>query len=236
MHVTTKKEMESMNILGIKNRTENWKTAVYFSPLFGAKSINLVNRLGESPGPATEDVKLELFWKGMRDFLHRDSEKKEPARGQLKEAARGQFVDLYLRLFPDLRTDIEKFGAFRNLKPHNYDVSTDERMAKLFDNLFNTEIDVVLETPDKLFIGEAKHEMGFGANSNLILVHQLMRQYVTATILIEFSNNQKEVVPFVVCDSVKKFLKTSQVRFMISQGWLKEDNVLGWDKVNPSAS
>ena len=225
-----------MTILGIENRSENWKTALHFSPLFGGNGVRLIERLGESPRPRPDDVKLELFWKGMRDFLHRDSEKKEPARGQLKEAARGQFVDLYLRLFPDLRTDIEKFGAFRNLKPHNYDVSTDERMAKLFDNLFNTEIDVVLETPDKLFIGEAKHEMGFGANSNLILVHQLMRQYVTATILIEFSNNQKEVVPFVVCDSVKKFLKTSQVRFMISQGWLKENNVLGWDKVNPSAS
>jgi hypothetical protein len=105
-------------------------------------------------------------------------------------------------------------------------------MAKLFDNLFNTEIDVVLETPDKLFIGEAKHEMGFGTNSNLILVHQLMRQYVTATILIEFSNNQKEVVPFVVCDSDKKFLKTSQVRFMISQGWLKKDNVLKWTEIS----
>ena len=85
-----------MTILGIENRSENCKTALHFSPLFGGNGVRLIERLGESPRPRPDDVNLELFWKGMRDFLHRDSEK--------KEAARGQFVDLYLRLFPDLNT------------------------------------------------------------------------------------------------------------------------------------
>lgn len=59
-----------MDILGIENRTENWKTAVYFSPLFGGRSNRLAERLGETPSPLPEHVTLELFWKGMRDYLY----------------------------------------------------------------------------------------------------------------------------------------------------------------------
>ena len=90
---------------------------------------------------------------------------------------------------------------------------------------------MVLETPTHLFIGEAKHEMSFGANGNHVLVHQLIRQYVMAKILIEYSASSKAVVPFVVCDSVDAVLRTSQVRFMMAQGWLRKENVLCWGKV-----
>ena len=75
--------------------------------------------------------------------------------------------------------------------------------------------------------------MTFGANGNLVLVHQLIRQYVMATILVEISNNRprKQVIPFVVGDNVGTLKKSSQVRFMISQGWLREANVLCWGEI-----
>ena len=99
------------------------------------------------------------------------------------------------------------------------------------NSLLGTEVDVVLETPKHLFIGEVKHESTFGADGKLVLVHQLMRQCVTATILLQLSGENKAVIPFVVGDRVEYLKKTSQVRFMINQGWLKETNVLDWEQV-----
>ena len=115
-------------------------------------------------------------------------------------------------------------------------MSTQDRKRDFVNNLSNTEVDVVLETPNQLFIGEAKHEMSFGANGKLVLVHQLIRQYVMATILVEISNDRprKRVIPFVVGDRVERLNKTSQVRFMISQGWLGEKNVLAWEDIKPT--
>ena len=71
-----------------------------------------------------------------------------------------------------------------------------------FNNLLNTEIDIVLESPNHLFIGEAKSEMGFSPRSNRVLVHQLVRQYVTARILLAYVNLncKKSVIPFIVWD------------------------------------
>ena len=51
-------------ILGIENRTENWKTTVYFSQMFGGKSHRLAEILGATPELPPGEVKLELFWKG----------------------------------------------------------------------------------------------------------------------------------------------------------------------------
>jgi len=53
-----------------------------------------------------------------------------------------------------------------------------------------------------------------------------------ATVLIEFSHNRREVIPFIVCDGVEGAMKTSQVKFMIDQGWLTKENVLHWDEVD----
>jgi len=39
------------------------------------------------------------------------------------------------------------------------------------------------------------------------------------------------VIPLVVGDRVEYLKKTSQVKFMINQGWLKETNVLDWEQV-----
>ena len=51
-------------ILGIENRTENWKTAVHFSPLFHGKCGQFAEKLEAIPVPESGDAKIELFWKG----------------------------------------------------------------------------------------------------------------------------------------------------------------------------
>ena len=79
-------------------------------------------------------------------------------------------------------------------------------------------------------------------------MHQLVRQYVMATILTDtFAQANgfcpKKVIPFVVGDNLMRF---DQVKFMIDQRkqgrhpgeWLKEENVLSWnciDKIAKSA-
>ena len=113
----------------------------------------------------------------------------------------------------------------------DYEPGGENGESRLTNNVLGAEIDVVLETPDDLFIGEVKHEYAFGADGKLVLVHQLIRQFATATILLRLAGKDKEVVPFVVGDSADYLKKTSQVRFMIFQGWLKEANVLNWEDI-----
>ena len=55
-------------VLGIENRTENWKTTCCLSPFFGDRAVALARRLGEPPATPPADVKLELYWKGVRDW------------------------------------------------------------------------------------------------------------------------------------------------------------------------
>ena len=104
-------------------------------------------------------------------------------------------------------------------------------------------MDVVLETRERIFIGEAKFESGFQPKSSHVLVHQLIRQYVTASILVHLAGRSgKRVVSFVVTGegNVESIKNTAQVRFMNAQPspadwdavWLPEDNVLSWGQVN----
>ena len=223
-----------MSILGINNRTENWKTAYEFAPFFrdGNACAKLARTLEEGESPTGNEVKIELFWKGMRDYV----DKIGKDRGDLI----GPCAEAYEKLFPDLRADIKKFsqqpknqdsrGGLLEPKEHNYAASNPNG---LWDNLRNTEIDIVLETPNKLFIGEAKGEMGLGANGTYVLVHQLIRQYVMARILLHVMGNKKKAVPFLVVEDGKhdSVLNTGQVRFMISQKWLKKGNVLTWGDI-----
>ena len=53
-------------------------------------------------------------------------------------------------------------------------------MRKNRDSEWSAAIDIVLETTDRLFIGEAKLESTLGSDSDHVLVHQLIRQYVMA--------------------------------------------------------
>ena len=106
-----------------------------------------------------------------------------------------------------------------------------EDSEALYKNLRNTEIDIVLETRERLYIGEAKDESGFGANGNLVLAHQLIRQYVMAKILLELKGgSQSKVVPFIVRNEPKG-KNPAQIQFMKSRGWLKEGNILTWKEV-----
>ena len=225
-----------MAILDITNRTENWKTACYFAPLFGHGSVRVARLLlPEEEERATlqpGDVRLELFWYGMRDYLHQQERQLDTEEARL--------ADLYSELFSSLRGEIKAFEGsgeseelrFRELQKGNYDVSTEDGPSKLASNLRNTEIDIVLESPTHLFMGEAKHLSTFGASGRDVLTHQLIRQYVMAKILLKLpGNKEKAVVPFVVGDSRAYLEKTLQVQFMRDQGWMREENVLEWSQI-----
>lgn len=224
-----------MGILGITNRTENWRTAQYFSPFFASESARarLVERLLPSAKSSPSEVKLELYWKGMRDYLH-EYRPRDDAQ---------HLADLYQRLFPDLRSKVcnwrGRHGQPRplSLKCGNYDVSM-RSARKLHTNLVNTEIDIVLESKTHLFIGEAKHESAFGADGNLVLAHQLIRQYVMARILVVLQGGDdadKDVVPFVVWDKPQRGRQPLQLQFMIEQGWMDSRNILSWAEVEKLA-
>lgn len=224
-----------MGILGITNRTENWKTASSFAPFFADAPArrNLVNRLLEPLGEPLDDgeVQIELFWQGVRDQMAKEGWTKR-GKGEQAEVIAG-FADLYNRRFPELRQAVEAFSGLALPREWNYrPVGPDRERESLFDTLWSTEIDIVLESPNHLFIGEAKHESRFGSSGALILVHQLPRQYVMATILTHYIGKPKEIVPFVVGDSPQN-LKSNheQVKFMVKQDWLKEANILSWDDI-----
>jgi hypothetical protein len=210
-------------ILGIENRTENWRTAVYFSPMFGGKSYQLPGLLGATTAFLPNEVTIELFWKGVRDYRYKE--------GILIKDLERMVGEAYELNFSNLRRDVLRFQEFAELDAAHYESGGEKARSRLTNNVLGTEIDVVLETPDHLFIGEVKHESTFGADGKLVLVHQLVRQFVAATILLHIAGERKEVVPFVVGDSTHYLKKTSQVRFMIDQDWLREANVLDWEDV-----
>ena len=217
-----------MGILDITNRTENWKTVQHFHGLSDAAKVRLAQKLGEPIGTRPEEIKIELFWKGVRDQMHQDSwGKKSPGeKAELKK----EFADRYNRRFSELRQTVESFPDLTTPQEWNYRLVVADKHEKFFNNLWHTEIDIVLETPKRLFIGEAKHESGFGGEGKLILVHQLISQYVTATILLDLLGENKQIVPFVVADVDKlaSVKNTAQVKFMIAQGWLEGKNILPW--------
>ena len=158
--------MTEKGILGIRNRTENWKTALNFSLLLRGQGHRMTERLGGESRLAPKDVKLELFWTGMRDLLFQCKFK--------QKVMEPKFEKLYKASFSNLRADVEAFKEFRPLRHDNYNTFASGWLTRLFNNLRNSEVDVVLETPDTLFIGEAKHEMTFGANGNLFLVNKII--------------------------------------------------------------
>ena len=76
-----------MGILGIKNRTENWKTARTFAPFFDDAELRLalVKRLGAPSETKPEDIQLELFpdlQSKIRDFRSDDGLTFEPLKPQ----------------------------------------------------------------------------------------------------------------------------------------------------------
>ena len=210
-------------VLEIYNRTENWKTARCFAPLFGEAAIGLARRLDKYGYTKPEEVRLELFWHGMRDFLFERIKENDPMND--RAAWKRRIQTCYSNLFPDLKERVRGYPSFRTIKYQHHYSGTE--IEELYTNLIHTEIDIVLETPRALFVGEAKYKMNLGSNGKLVLVHQLIRQYVMAKILVDLSEADREVIVFVV--GVKD--NQCQVRFMIDQGWMKACNVLSWSEI-----
>ena len=224
-------------VLGITNRTENWKTARCLWPFFGERAIRLARRLGEPQDTSAADVKLELYWQGVRDW--RADKNKRECDELLVESCR--------RLFPDLRRRIEDSKYFRNLRAGNYELASDDQKVQLVTNLAHTEIDIVVASPERLYIGEAKYKSGFHSSGKLVLVHQLVRQYVMAKVLVDVRQSNRKVVPFVVTegtvkrsgsrtDADEQSLRSHQVRFLIDQNWMNAGNCLTWDTLTRLAS
>ena len=138
-----------MSILGIKNRTENWKTVEHFHGLSGKAKARLAQKLSGAEEPVLGKVKIELFWKGARDYVYRSKKSKEKS----KESLKSEFIESYECLFSDLREKLDNFcrnyPKYRSMRYSNYDLMCGERMEneeKLYSNLYNTEIDIVLQT------------------------------------------------------------------------------------------
>lgn len=112
-----------MGILGIPNRTENWKTAQTFAPFMGNQPAlrRLVKRLGKPIGEK-EKVSLELFWKGGRDWLAQDERRAKKLAKRMSDAYKTCH-------FHSLREKIESAG-FRSLKNRNYQI--DEEISQPF--------------------------------------------------------------------------------------------------------
>jgi len=234
--------MKGTDILEIPNRTENWLTARTFAAVIaGVRQNELATQIiGNAKGIQLsfrqDEVQLELYWKGFRDYC------KLKGKTRNNKAFRRKTTDRYQELFPNLRERIEGYDKrveagqpSLNLKePHNYRASDDKSSRWLYNNLLNTEIDIVLSAPGYLLIGEAKHEETFGADSKHVLVHQLVRQYVMASIVADMvdSDQQREskteVIPFIVGDKVTK---TAQVQLLQSMEMLHPDNVISWDQL-----
>ena len=218
-------------ILGIPNRTENWKTAKYFAPFFESAFARdrlvqcLLGPLAEIQKADLEPTRIELFWKGIRDYEH--------AKGEEKNNE--VLGNCYRRSFRDLREKVEQFSELKDLKQDNYKINSKENLKKFCGNLRNTEIDIVLGTRGHLFIGETKDVSNFGAASDYVLVHQLIRQYVTAQILLDLTQSGKSIVPFLIVDKIDNVRKTAQVKFMINHGYLKAENILPWGKISEIA-
>lgn len=228
-----------MGILGIENRTENWKTVEAFTPLISNEearnglALKLLNNLDENLDCSPNEVTLELFWNGVRDYLYWNDKQENlnASRAKRKDRYACTFARTYQRLFPTLRNDIYESNLTLP-NEWNYQAFDKNSVEKLFHNIHGTEFDIVLDTPNYLFIGEAKDESGLGTNGDLVLVHQLIRQYVTAKVLLHFTGNlDKKVRLFSVVKKRDGFLRTYQARFALNKGWLCRANVLSWDDI-----
>jgi hypothetical protein len=220
----------------IENRSENWLIAKSFIDGNGLKlaekiTEQVLNNVGYSLDLSVE-IEYELFWKGCRDYCDR-LEKKSQNSG-----FRNRALDFYEKNFNNLPDKIKEFNEKSNspklrINDDNYVVNEE----RLINNLYNTEIDIVIKAGSYLLIGEVKHTQTFGADSSHVLVHQLVRQYVMASILIEelfelgILNEKCTVIPFIIADENSSAKKTGQVKLLQHLKLLNEKNVISWKEL-----
>ena len=223
--------MNNDRILGIENRTENSKTVQHFHGLTRKGKVSLVRGLlGNQEIGDDLDIKINLFWYGFRDYIAQCNEEEKPTKEQVGK--------IYGDIFGDLQNHVSGFQAqehprsFAGLQPHNYS-SAEDFFQELFENLGHTEIDIVIQCGKQLLLGEAKSESSLNTDSRYVLVHQLIRQHVMATVLAQVAGADLEIFHFLVgdADRVQSLRNTVQVKFMIHKGWLKPENVLSWEQV-----
>ncbi|WP_420065100.1 hypothetical protein [Pectobacterium colocasium] len=216
-------------ILGIKNRTENWTTVNNLFDLKNKKLISYLMRNNDDESEPFDDgvqARLELFWYGYRDYLFDNSI-------NLNTINTNAIYERFLRLFPDLQGNVLKFqnGNRRCLRVEeavNYSFQREDAPLRLFQNIRHTEIDIVIETRNKLYIGEVKDSQTFGADGRLFLPHQLLRQYIMARILIDELGRNLDVVPFIISNS-ENTRKNGQIQLMVNLGYLDMKNVFTWE-------
>lgn len=227
-------------ILGIKNRTENWTTVKNIFSLQNKKLISyLMRNNGDNSAPFDDGVeaKLELFWYGYRDYIYGKNINRYSADHNAIYAR-------FLRLFPGLQEKVLKFKGDTNKYLHveksvNYSLEREDAPLHLFQNIRHTEIDIVIETRNKLYIGEVKDSQTFGAHGGLFLPHQLLRQYVMARVLIDELGKDLDIVPFIVVSNntpkdkdENVQLKNGQVLLMKHLNYLKMVNVFTWSDID----
>lgn len=215
----------------IVNKSENWRIAKLFINGSGEKVAKSIAEkvLLNCNLPNSTSIEYELFWKGYRDYCdHIDGKGRNV---DIKDRA----LQVYNAKFKSLRAEIEKYNAsyFPRLNlddcGRNYTVSS-ESIDDFFRNLYNTEIDIVIRAGDCFLIGEVKHTQSFSADSGHILVHQLLRQYVVASIILEeisrMESKKFRVIPFIIADGNAK--NTGQIKLLQHLGWLNEKNIFSW--------
>ncbi|KHT04330.1 hypothetical protein [Pectobacterium brasiliense] len=219
-------------ILGIKNRTENWITVKNLFSLQNKRLIEYLMRKNDDNSAPFDDgseARLELFWYGYRDYIYGKSINRY-------SADRDAIYARFLRLFPELQEKVLKFKGDSNKflrveKTVNYSLERKDAPLGLFQNIRHTEIDIVIETRNKLYIGEVKDSQTFGAHGGLFLPHQLLRQYVMARMLIDELGKDLDVVPFIISNS-KKTESSGQVKLMDKLGYLDMKNVFTWSDID----
>lgn len=220
-------------ILGIKNRTENWTTVKNLFSVRNKKIIEyLMGKNGDNSDPFDDgsEARLELFWYGYRDYIYGKNINRHSADHNAIYAR-------FLRLFPGLQERILAFKGDSNKylrveKMANYSLGREDAPLRLFQNIRHTEIDIVIETRNKLYIGEVKDSQKFGAHGGLFLPHQLLRQYIMARILIDELGKDLDVVPFIISNNSVETKKNGQVKLMGSLSYLDIDsNVFTWHDI-----
>ncbi|REL27514.1 hypothetical protein DXX93_13735 [Thalassotalea euphylliae] len=227
-----------MSIFNINNRSESWRISRQFILGGYGLSNKLANKVVSNVGQELSgEVELELFWTGFRDYCHSQSITLE------NKSLLNEVGIAFEKNFSTLFEQVESFNKRNTVKlridssKHNYRLNN-QSLCKLVKNLYHTEIDIVISTGNSLLVGEVKSEVSFNANSEYVLVHQLIRQYVMATILVHLLNingqNITQITPFVIAE--KNVSRSAQVRFMIDSGWLHQSNIFDWSVLEEKVS